>query len=122
LIVSTGFAVISAQGVPYTYLYHALTTDEFVGYLTNHATGAAYPAVTARDFENAEVLHPAKSVLARFHETVEPCLILKETLNRKNENLRRTRDLLLPKLISGEVDVSALDVSMPEKENGNGRE
>jgi len=43
LIVSTGFAVISAKHAPYTYLYHALTTNDFVGYLTNHATGAAYP-------------------------------------------------------------------------------
>ena len=31
----------------------------------------------------------------------------------KNINLRRTRDLLLPKLISGEVDVENIDVQMP---------
>jgi type I restriction enzyme S subunit len=113
LIVSTGFAVISAKGAPHTYLYHALTTDDFVGYLTNHATGAAYPAVTGRDFENARIICPAQVLLDRFHEIVEPCLALQEKLNRKNAALRRTRDLLLPKLISGEVDVSDLDIDVP---------
>jgi type I restriction enzyme, S subunit len=33
----------------------------------------------------------------------------------KNNTLRRTRDLLLPRLISGEVDVSELDIAVPEE-------
>ena len=37
------------------------------------------------------------------------------TLGRKNTALRRTRDLLLPRLISGEVDVSELNIAVPEK-------
>jgi type I restriction enzyme S subunit len=36
-------------------------------------------------------------------------------LQRKNTILRRTRDLLLPRLISGEVDVSELDIAAPEE-------
>ena len=39
------------------------------------------------------------------------------TLGRKNTTLRRTRDLLLPRLISGEVDVSELDIAVPEEDN-----
>src|ERR1700690_2163682 len=57
-IVSTGFAVLHAENVPFTYLYHAVTTNEFVDYLTNHASGAAYPAVNAGDFENAKIILP----------------------------------------------------------------
>ena len=41
-------------------------------------------------------------------------LELKEGLARKNRNLRQTRDLLLPKLISSEVDVSRLDIQGDE--------
>jgi type I restriction enzyme S subunit len=33
-------------------------------------------------------------------------------LERKNTNVRRTRDLLLPRLISGEVDVAALEIAV----------
>lgn len=36
-------------------------------------------------------------------------------LQQRNKILRRTRDLLLPKLISGEVDVSELDITVPEE-------
>ena len=108
LIASTGFAVISAKSVPYSYLYFSVTTDDFVGFLTNHATGAAYPAVTASTFESAQLLMPQAEVADRFHSIAAPMLDLSETLKRKNANLRATRDLLLPKLISGELDVSTL--------------
>lgn len=108
LIASTGFAVLSAKSVPYSYLYFAVTTDDFVGFLTNHATGAAYPAVTASTFEAAPFLIPEEEVADQFHAVVAPMLDLSETLKRKNTNLRATRDLLLPKLISGELDVSTL--------------
>ena len=114
LVASTGFAVVSGVQAPFSYLYFALTTDEFVGYLTNHATGAAYPAVTAKDFEVATIVKPAGDVLARFHETVTPMLELRHSLANRNASLRQTRDLLLPKLISGEVDVSKLDIRVPE--------
>jgi type I restriction enzyme S subunit len=68
LIVSTGFAVLTASGVPFSYLYLATTSDEFVAYLTNRATGAAYPAVSGKDFEEAPLLCPSSEVLQSFHE------------------------------------------------------
>jgi type I restriction enzyme S subunit len=58
LIVSTGFAVITPTSLPTSFLYQAITTDSFVGYLENHARGAAYPAVLVGDFERAEILVP----------------------------------------------------------------
>lgn len=60
LIASTGFAVISPRALPTSFLYQALITDSFVGYLGNHAKGAAYPAVVAGDFERAEALVQCK--------------------------------------------------------------
>jgi type I restriction enzyme S subunit len=102
--------VISPKCVPYTYHYQALTTDEFVGYLVNHATGAAYPAVNAGDFEKASFLKPTKALLDTYHEFTEGVFLLRHRLITKNQNLRQTRDLLLPKLISGEVEVSELAV------------
>jgi type I restriction enzyme S subunit len=110
LIVSTGFAVITPQRVPYTYLYHALTTDEFVAYLTNNATGAAYPAVNTGDFRNADVLLPPTRVTESFHSIVMDFFDEKQNLHKKSDVLRRTRDLLLPRLTSGGVDVSRLGI------------
>lgn len=105
LIVSTGFAVVSAKHAPYTYLYQALTTEEFVGYLTNRARGAAYPAVTSEDFKDARLLLPPDELLDRFDLTVSSHFELINELHRENANLCHTRDLLLPGLLSAQIAV-----------------
>lgn len=110
MVVSTGFAVIRPSTAPYSFLYSALTTESFVSYLVNHAKGSAYPAVNSEDFENAPILVPSEPLLAAFHERTQPLYLLKHNLEAKNQNLRLARDLLLPKLISGELDVENLDI------------
>lgn len=67
-IASTGFAVITSKSIPGTFLYQALTTDDYVKYLESQATGAAYPAVIAKDFQNSIIDLPNdKSALQEFH-------------------------------------------------------
>ena len=107
-IASTGFAVISARSVPNSFLYQAVTTDDFVDYLVNRATGAAYPAVKQEDFKTAKVVVPPSDILHHFTQLAAPQKLLVQNLMDKNTNLRTQRDLLLPKLISGEIDVSEL--------------
>ena len=109
-IASTGFAVLTPTTVPHSYLYSAVGTLEFSAYLTNHARGAAYPAVNAEDFEKAPLLRPPNGLLGAFHEQTAPMLELVQVLATTNRNLRSTRDLLLPKLVSGDIDVSDLDI------------
>lgn len=105
-IASTGFAVLTAKTVPFTFLYFATTTDDFVGYLTNHASGAAYPAVSATTFEKAELLIPPSVPLERFGDATIAMVEQAHTLQRQTANLRRTRDLLLPRLLSGQVSLN----------------
>lgn len=61
------------------------------------------------------ILLPAEEVSKQFQVFVLPLWDQVGVLKRRNEVLRRTRDLLLPKLISGEVDVSELDITIPEE-------
>ncbi len=102
-IASTGFAVLTATNVPFTFLYFATTTDDFVAYLTNNATGAAYPAVTAPTFEKADLLIPSATLLKKFGDVTIPMAAEIHTLQRQIQNLRCTRDHLLPRLLSGNV-------------------
>jgi type I restriction enzyme, S subunit len=105
LIASTGFAVITPTSVPTSFLYRATTTSEFVGYLENHARGAAYPAVVAGDFERASILVPTKALLVSSNEIAEPLLEQCHCLEEQTQKLRAARDLLLPRLMSGEIAV-----------------
>lgn len=100
LIASTGFAVLSPKSIPSTYLFQATTTEDFTSYLVNHATGAAYPAVNATVFKNVPVLIPRKELLNKFDTIAAPLTQEIHTLGKKNQNLRKTRDLLLPKLLT----------------------
>jgi type I restriction enzyme S subunit len=104
-VVSTGFAVLSAKSIPFSYLYLATTSDAFAAFLSNRATGAAYPAVTAKDFEASEVLVPSPDVLKDFHERCEQSFCLKHNLLKQNIALAKACDELLPKLMSGAIRV-----------------
>lgn len=103
LIVSTGFVTISPSVIPTTFLYFATTTNEFVGYLENRARGAAYPAVLAADFQQAEILVPPQKLTAAFDDFTSPILSQAHTLRTQNTKLVSARDLLLPRLITGEI-------------------
>jgi len=111
-IVSTGFAVLRAGSVPFSYLAAVTSQNAFVDFLTNRATGAAYPAVKQSDFEAAMIIVPSADLLVRYDRMVTPMLRMCQSLDTKNANLRAQRDLLLPKLISGEIDVSEAETAL----------
>ena len=72
--------------------------------------GTIFKAVTRKDVESIEFLNPANLTVQAFEEICHPIEAQTKILTEKNITLRRTRDLLLPKLISGELDVSDLDI------------
>ncbi len=85
------------------FLYLRLERQPIRGYIT----GAAQPKLTQAAINRIPLVLPPSNVLGEFDAQVQPLFQLRATLIRANTNLRTTRDLLLPKLISGELDVSA---------------
>ena len=73
-------------------------------------SGTIYNAITKADLLGIQLLESAKFVVAKFEEIANPISKKLENLTIKNQNLHQTRDLLLPKLISGEIDISELDI------------
>lgn len=57
------------------------------------------------DFERAAVLVPPDMLLREFHATVEPMLRLLAKLSEQNDRLNNARDVLLPRLMNGEIAV-----------------
>jgi len=70
--------------------------------------GAAIPHANKDYINSMAVTRPSDQVAVDFEAIVEPMFALIRNFKTKNTNLRTTRDLLLPKLISGELDVSTL--------------
>lgn len=106
-----GFIVcIPSVRMPTWLLFHWLKANASV--FEGLATGATFKEITKGVFRKVKLTVPPSAIAAAFETLVGPMMDLVLRLERKNRNLRTTRDLLLPKLISGELDVS----SLPEAE------
>ena len=90
------------------YLFNFIGQDSVVGLIAGRAHGVTMPNLNTRLLESVPVVLPPRTLQDRFESMTFPLAMLRETLTAKNANLRTTRDLLLPKLISGELDVSDL--------------
>ncbi len=74
----------------------------------NKAQGAAQQNISKEKVGEMPLLLPSMAIQRRFNEVVGPMQSMIRNLQERNRNLRTTRDLLLPKLIFGELDVSKL--------------
>ncbi len=70
--------------------------------------GSTMPIINKSNFEKLEVLLPSIEVLKKFDSIVDVSMYKVLQGSRENKGLEKLRDTLLPKLLSGEIDVSAL--------------
>ena len=78
--------------------------------LASVATGATFKEITKGAFKRLPFLVPAHDVLASHREATDPLESEVRILEEQARNLTSLRDLLLPKLVTGQIDVSSLDL------------
>ena len=101
---STGFAVLRPKAVEYAeFVYLAATSAGRIDALAHLADGAAYPAVRPDVVAATPVVRPDGEVLTRFSSAAGALLGRIAHAEEESHTLASLRDLLLPKLISGEV-------------------
>ena len=88
------------------------SSDEFVGVATATSNGTKMPRANTEILMTYGVPHPTGDVERAFSQTVGPMGSLRKILAAQNRKLREARDLLLPRLVSGEFDVSELDLGL----------
>ena len=71
--------------------------------------GSVQPKFNKTDFKNLPIVIPPADKLRKFSETVSPMFDLISQNNVENQKLSALRDTVLPKLMSGEIDVSNID-------------
>jgi type I restriction enzyme S subunit len=97
------------------FLFHFLSFEENRRDIALIASGAASQAnISPTQVENLDLLIPSSDILDVFHRIAASSLEEINNLEAKNANLRKTRDLLLPRLISGEIDVENLDINISQ--------
>jgi type I restriction enzyme S subunit len=94
--------------LPLHYVYYNLLQQNFIN------NDAAVPGLNRNQAYSLPLLIPTAAILQKFSNFIEPLFSQTRNLRIRNQNLRQTRDLLLPKLISGELDVSELGIEIGE--------
>ena len=72
--------------------------------------GSAQPKFNKTDFKNLPIFLPPDDLLEQFHQIVKPMFELIDENNMENQVLTRTRDTILPRLMSDELDVSDVEI------------
>lgn len=86
----------------YLYLY--------LNQLHISGTGTTQQQLTVPDFRKTEILIPSKEVMARFTAMITPLFDTIWSNQEQNRKLASLRDTILPKLMSGEIDVSDIQL------------
>jgi type I restriction enzyme S subunit len=95
-VIDTAYFVTSS--LPLRYLFYVLPTLNFLN------SDAAVPGLSRNQAYTLEVLVPPAALLKKFCALADTFERQASTLQRQIQNLRRTRDLLLPRLLSGQVE------------------
>lgn len=103
IVLGRGLAAIRSNAGYQSFLFYALKSHFFKEDMIGG--GAIYAAVTKKDMETQELLIPTDNLLQQFEELASDIDKQIQKLDRMNENLTKARDILLPKLMSGEIAV-----------------
>ncbi len=101
---------VPCERMPSSYIYFWLR--ENVDLFLSLAGGATFKELRKSTLRDLPIPVPAAEQMKAFEAHVGPMMTLIKNLLRQNDVLRAARDLLLPRLVSGELDVSALDLEL----------
>ncbi|MBO5129167.1 MAG: restriction endonuclease subunit S [Oscillospiraceae bacterium] len=95
----------SQIGTPFVYyfLLHNLPLIE------SKASGSTFKEVSGSVMKSVEALIPDSDTIAKFNDFCRPVFAMQEKLEQENRKLAAMRDSLLPRLMSGEIDVADVD-------------
>ncbi len=96
----------SRQPEHYAIVVGCVSSDEFVALATATSNGSKMPRANWTVLAEHPIAIPALTVARQFSAVIEPAIQQMQALIFQIQNLRRTRDLLLPRLLSGQIDVS----------------
>ena len=86
------------------YLLFSLTNVRSI------VTGAVQPKISQANLNNVSVVIPSKAELSTFNSIVQPIFSQIRNLRAESDRLTATRDILLPRLMSGEIDATNIQL------------
>jgi len=97
------------EGFEESFLYSLLRYSDFPHVVKQFANGANVLHLSPKVIEEYEALIPYESLRSLFSEVVKPIHQIQDKIEKKNDNLKSQRYMLLPKLISGDIEITNTD-------------
>lgn len=94
-----------SQAINPRFLFDALGSPDTAGIIANRAKGVTMPNLNTTVLQSVPVLVATRRLQDHYAEQIEPSNEMIELLDEQNQRLRTARDLLLPRLMSGEIAV-----------------
>lgn len=104
-VISSGFAGFTAVDGCYGFVYETIASKMFEDKKNLFATGATQVSLTNEGLKKIEILIPTTDIAKKYSIIVETYMLKAELLKKQNRLLKQARDRLLPKLMSGEIEV-----------------
>ena len=112
---STEYIVLTSKGeLPSEFFYFLARNEDFISYATAHMNGSSgRQRVSGADVGNYEVRMPSEKQVSEFKEIAGKAMRVISASSIESRKLAQSRDALLPNLMSGEIDVSEVDLTQP---------
>jgi type I restriction enzyme S subunit len=94
------------------FLFYTLSDQPYQSWVTGASTGATRKSVSATVMTEPQIVLPPRPVQRAFEEVVRPARALLTNLLAQNSVLRDARNLLLARLVSGQLDISDLELDL----------
>ena len=91
--------------IDYSYVYAILNDRRFIERMKSLTKGAVQFYFNTKDICNYEFVIPDNEILKKFVSIYQPFLVLRDSLKAQNQRLREARDILLPRLMMGMIEV-----------------
>ena len=111
---SDAIVIVPSEAVHFGAVVCCVSSEDFVLHATQTSQGTKMPRANWDVLTKYPLPIPDAPLLEQFNGAIRPIVDLLQNLVFRNRNLRATRDLLLPKLISGEIPVDATDEQAAE--------
>lgn len=111
---TTCFVIKPKEDWLYSYIYLSLFRESSIDYAMSISNGSDRPyTVWNRGFEKMKIINPSKEILVQFEDRVRPMLEAIVGYYFLQRRLSRTREILLPRLISNNLSVVDMGIHFP---------
>lgn len=106
------FKVIPKSCIYSRFIYQFLSLRSVRDLAQTLATGSAQPDLNHAAFKSIKTNYPTEEIVNKFNYMVEPIFENIQCLKKQNKLLKKSRDILLPRLMTGMIDVDKMDIEV----------